>query len=102
MSIEFSPPTRLLSVLDTLVPAETSAGDKAPGAFTTGPVSLFAAAENSHQPHDGDRGSALLAQDFGSRQLPALDVDELPQVDAAATVNLQAQQWVQFILAAWL
>ncbi len=104
MSIELSPPTRLLTVLDTLAPSDSSTANTEPGGSATAPSTLYDVADTrtDHLSEGGDQGSALLARDFGSAHLTTPDQDDLPQIDTTAAANLQAQQWVQFILSAWV
>ncbi|WP_020410914.1 hypothetical protein [Hahella ganghwensis] len=103
MSIELSPPSRLLSVLDAMSPSNTqSVSNTAENSVAdlASPQDQ-SVAYDSGQPSSVDPASSLLTEDFGESDLSSYAQSELPVVDNNLAAAGQAQQWVQYILSAW-
>ncbi len=105
MSIELSPPSRLMTVLDEFSPTNIqSTASVAPIAAeeaSTPITHIDVANTETAYSSQSDPASVLLSEDFGADDLSPFAIDELPNIDPAQAVASQAQQWVQFILSAW-
>ncbi|OZG74405.1 hypothetical protein BTA51_05190 [Hahella sp. CCB-MM4] len=93
-----------MSVLNELSPSNQTASVVHTAAEEVSAVNAHVDLLNleSTQTPSLDPASSLLSNDFGAGDLSPYAQDSLPEIDASMAVASQAQQWVQYILSAWL